>query len=147
MQVILLEESKLGGLGKLANVKAGYARNFLIPRKKAQLATKANLEAFEAIRADLETKSQALRTEAEKRKDIIQGLECTIIANVGEEDKLFGSVTSHDIVESLAALGHKVARKDINMPEGPIHFVGEYDIDISIHLEIIATIKVIVKGE
>lgn len=147
MQVILLEENKLGGLGKLANVKAGYARNFLIPRKKAQLATKANLAAFETIRADLEKKSQALREEAQAQKDKIQDLECTILMNVGEDDKLFGSVGTQNIVEALAKLGHTVERKNVNMPEGIIHFVGEYDIDIALHLDIVATIKVIIKGE
>lgn len=147
MQVILLEESKLGSLGKLTNVKAGYARNFLIPRKKAQLATKENLAAFEKIRADLEKKSQTLRDDAEARKEKINGLECTIISNVGEEGKLFGSVGTHDIVSALTTLGHTVERQDVNMPEGIIHFVGEYDIDIALHLDIVATIKVIVKGE
>ncbi|SFV66128.1 LSU ribosomal protein L9p [hydrothermal vent metagenome] len=148
MQVILLENiKKLGALGDSVNVKAGFARNFLIPQKKAQIATKENLAAFEKIRADLEKKSEKLKAEAIDKKDKIEGLKCVIKANVGEEGKLFGSIGTSDISNTLEKLGHKIAKRDINMPDGVIRFAGEYDIEISLYLDISATIKVVVENE
>ncbi|SMN11753.1 LSU ribosomal protein L9p [uncultured Candidatus Thioglobus sp.] len=146
MQVILLETiGKLGGLGDTTNVKAGYARNFLIPQGKAKPATTANIAEFEAIKADLKKKEAVAIASAETKKMAIDATVCTIKANASEEGKLFGSITTADIVESLTAAGHDVERRDINMPEA-IHHIGEYEISVTLHTNISADIKVVVEA-
>ena len=144
MQVILLEKNeKLGNLGEVANVKSGYARNYLIPQGKAKPVNKANLAAFEIIRAELETKEAVALSEAQTKEAAMKDIVCTISANAGEEGKLYGSVSPADIVESLHSQGFEVEKRDINMPEA-IHHIGEYEISVSIYAEFIVTIKVIV---
>ena len=144
MQVILLEKNeKLGGLGEVANVKSGYARNYLIPQGKAKPLNKANLEAFETIRTDLEAKEKAALSEAQTKEVAMKDIVCTISANAGEEGKLYGSVSPADIVESLHSQGFEVEKRDINMPEA-IRHTGEYEISVSIYAEVIVTVKVIV---
>ena len=148
MQVILLERiKKLGDVGALVNVKAGYARNFLIPGNKAQLATKDNLAAFEQRRAELEEKSKQALTQAQQRQEQLQDFQCVIVSNVSEDGKLFGSVGPADIVEVMAKSGHEVSKKDIDMPDGVIRNTGEYAVNIVLHPEVIAVIKVIVESE
>ena len=144
MQVILLEKNeKLGNLGEVANVKSGYARNYLIPQGKAKPVNKANLAAFEIIRAELETKEAAALSEAQTKEAAMKDIVCTISANAGEEGKLYGSVSPADIVESLHSQGFEVEKRDINMPEA-IRHTGEYEISVSIYAEVIVTVKVIV---
>ena len=144
MQVILLEKNeKLGNLGEVANVKSGYARNYLIPQGKAKPANKANLVAFETIRAELETKEAAALSEAQTKEAAMKDIVCTISANAGEEGKLYGSVSPADIVESLHSQGFEVEKRDINMPEA-IRHTGEYEISVSIYAEVNVTVKVIV---
>ncbi len=146
MQVILLETiGKMGGLGDVANVKAGYARNFLIPQGKAKPATKANLAEFESIRAELEAKEQAAIKIAQNKANAMAGAVCVIKANASEKGKLFGSVTTADIVASLATTGHKVKKREINLSE-VIHHVGEYDVNVVLHADISADIKVVVEA-
>ncbi|SMM97901.1 LSU ribosomal protein L9p [uncultured Candidatus Thioglobus sp.] len=146
MQVILLETiGKLGGLGDTTNVKAGYARNFLIPQGKAKPATAANMAEFEAIKADLEKKEAVAIASAETKKMAIDGTVCTLKANASEEGKLFGSITTADIVASLTAVGHEVERRDINMPEA-IHHIGEYQVSVTLHTNISANIKIVVEA-
>ena len=102
MQVILLEKNeKLGNLGDVANVKSGYARNYLIPQGKAKPANKANLAAFEKIRSELEAKEATALSEAQAKESAMTDIVCTISANAGEEGKLYGSVSPADIVENL----------------------------------------------
>jgi large subunit ribosomal protein L9 len=109
MQVILLETiGKLGGLGDIANVKSGYARNFLIPQGKAKPATAANMAEFKIIKADLEAKEMTMIKAATEKAESMTEVVCTLKANASEEGKLFGSVTTADIVASLADLGHEV---------------------------------------
>jgi large subunit ribosomal protein L9 len=146
MQVILLEKiGKLGGLGDLANVKSGYARNYLIPQGKVKPATAANLAAFETIKADLQAKEAAASKDAQAKADTMSGIVCTIKANAGDEGKLFGSIGTADIVANLAANGHEVEKRDINMPEA-IRHVGEYDISVTLFTDINVDIKVIVEA-
>ncbi|HAY41659.1 MAG TPA: 50S ribosomal protein L9 [Gammaproteobacteria bacterium] len=145
MQVILLEKNqKLGNLGDIANVKSGYARNFLIPQGKAKPATKANIAEFEVIKAELIAKEADILSTAKNLESAMTEVVCTITANASEEGKLYGSVSPADIVESLAKLGHEVEKKDVNMPEA-IRHVGEYNVSVALHTDIVVDIKVIVE--
>ena len=144
MQVILLEKNeKLGNLGDVANVKSGYARNYLIPQGKAKPANKANLTAFETIRVELEAKEAVALSDAQTKESAMTDIVCTISANAGEEGKLYGSVSPADIVENLHSQGLEVEKRDINMPEA-IHHTGEYEVSVSLYAEVLVTIKVIV---
>ena len=146
MQVILLEKiGKLGSLGDLANVKSGYARNFLIPQGKAKPATKANMAEFETIKADLQAKEATAVKDAQTKAEAMSGVVCTIKANAGDEGKLFGSIGTAESVESLATSGHEIEKRDVNMPEA-IRFVGEYEVSVTLYTDIIVTIKVIVEA-
>ena len=144
MQVILLEKNeKLGNLGDVANVKSGYARNYLIPQGKAKPANKANLAAFETIRSELEVKEAAALSDAQTKESAMTDIVCTISANAGEEGKLYGSVSPADIVDNLLSQGFEVEKRDIHMPEA-IRHIGEYEVTVSLYAEVIVTIKVIV---
>ncbi|MCH9645408.1 MAG: 50S ribosomal protein L9 [Proteobacteria bacterium] len=147
MQVILLETiQKVGALGELANVKAGYARNFLIPQGKAKPATKANLAEFETLKADLEAKEAAALKAAQAVEAKMTGTVCTIAANAGDEGKLFGSISTADISASLATAGFEVEKRNVNMPEA-IRHTGEYDISVTLHSSISVAIKVVVEAQ
>jgi len=147
MQVILLETiQKLGTLGQLANVKAGYARNFLIPQGKAKPATKANLAEFEVLKAGLEAKEAASLKDAKAIETKMVGTVCTISANAGDEGKLFGSITTADISASLASAGFEVEKRNVNMPEA-IRHTGEYDVSVNLHSSISVAIKVVIKAQ
>jgi len=148
MQVILMEKiDNLGALGDIVAVRAGYARNYLVPNKKAKIATKDNIEAFEKIRAELEKAAAAAMGEAEALRDKIDGLELKIEANAGQEGKLFGSVTNHEIAEALQAEGFEVERRDIRMPEGPIRNIGEHSVGVHLHSDVDATVTVIINAD
>ena len=144
MQVILLEKNeKLGDLGDIANVKSGYARNYLIPNGKAKPANKENLAAFETIRVELEAKEAAALSEAQTKESAMTDIVCTISANAGEEGKLYGSVSPANIVENLNSQGFEVENRDIHMPEA-IRHTGEYEVTVSLYAEILVAVKVIV---
>ncbi|ABL02408.1 LSU ribosomal protein L9P [Candidatus Ruthia magnifica str. Cm (Calyptogena magnifica)] len=146
MQVILLEKiQKLGDLGDLANVKAGYARNFLIPRSKVKPATKTNLAKFKLIKAELQASEAKILKNAQVIESKMTGTVCTIQANAGEEGKLFGSINTSDIQISLAASGFEVEKRNINMPE-TIHHTGKYEISVDLHTDITVSIKVVIEG-
>lgn len=148
MQVILMEKiDNLGALGEIVNVRAGYARNFLVPRRKAKIATKANIEAFEEIRAELEKAAAEAAAAAEAVRAKLDGTEINLEANAGSEGKLFGSITNHEIAEALQALGFEVERRNVRMPEGPIRNVGEHEVGIHLHTDVDATVKVIVTSD
>ena len=148
MQIILMEKiDNLGSLGEIVNVKAGYARNFLVPRRKAKIATKANIEAFEEIRAELEKVEAAASAAAEKIREKLDGTEVTIEANAGQEGKLFGSVSNLEIAEALNEQGFEVERRNVRMPDGPIRHVGEHEVGVHLHTDVIATIKVIIHSD
>jgi large subunit ribosomal protein L9 len=149
MEVILLEKvGKLGNIGDKVNVKAGYGRNYLVPTNKAVFATAANLEAFEARRAELEAAAAEQRTAAETRGAQLAGLETiTIAANAGDEGKLFGSIGTQDIADALTAAGAEVVKSEVKLPEGALREIGEYDIDIQLHSDVTQAIKLAVVAE
>ena len=149
MEVILLERVRnLGNLGDQVNVKAGYGRNYLIPGGKAVMATKDNIEKFEARRADLEAKANEQLAEAQARAEQLAGLgEVTITARAGDEGKLFGSVTAHDIVDAVKAAGIELEKREVLMPEGPLRNTGTFEIDVALHTDVTQSINVSVIPE
>ena len=147
MEVILLKKvENLGALGNVVKVRPGYARNHLIPQGKAKMATKANLAEFEAIRAELEAEAQATLAAAEARKAQLEGMVLTIKAKAGNEGKLFGSVSNHEIADAIKAAGVEVERREIRMSQGALRHVGEFEISLHLHTEVNATIKVVVEA-
>ncbi|MBW3140534.1 50S ribosomal protein L9 [Ferrimonas balearica] len=146
MDVILLDKvAKLGGLGDKVTVKSGYARNYLLPQGKAVVANAANLEVFEARRAELEAKMAADLSAAEARAEKLAALEAVEIASkAGDEGKLFGSIGTRDIADALTAAGVEVAKAEVRLPEGALRQCGEYDIVIALHSDVTATAKIAV---
>ena len=148
MQVILLEKVvNLGGLGEVVKVKDGFARNFLIPQGKAKRATPENMAEFETRRADLEKTQADALAEAQERGAKIDGLTVQITRKAGVDGRLFGSVTTYDIAEALQGLGHEVERAAIRLPQGPLKAIGDYDLALALHSDIVVHIKVSVLGE
>ncbi len=148
MEVILLEKvNKLGELGDKVNVKSGYGRNFLIPQNKAVPATKEHLAEFEAKRAEFEKAEKDSLAAAELRVKSLSELIVTIARNAGEEGKLFGSVTAGDIATAVSEAGVELEKRDVRLPEGPIHELGEFDIDLHLHADVNTTVKVNVIAE
>ena len=149
MQVILLDKiANLGGLGDQVVVKSGFARNFLFPKGKAVPATKANIETFEARRADLEAKIAEDLAAAQARADKLEALaEVTLVSKAGDEGKLFGSIGTRDIAEAISAVGVEVAKSEVRLPLGTIRETGEFDVAIAVHSDVSTTIKVIVIAE
>jgi len=145
MQVILLEKiRKLGNLGETVAVKRGFGRNYLVPQGKAVYATESNIKAFEARRAELEKKAQAILAEAEKRAAVLNKITLTMSAQASDEGKLYGSIGLNEIKEAFAQLGHDVSRRDMVLPEGPIHTVGEGVVEILLHSDVIASVQIVV---
>jgi large subunit ribosomal protein L9 len=148
MEVILLDKvGKLGNVGDRVEVKAGFGRNFLLPSGKAVAATAANIAEFEAKRAELEAAAAAKVGEAESRAEKLADVVVTIAANAGDEGKLFGSIGARDIAEAITAAGVEVVKAEVNLPEGTLREVGEYDIDLQLHADVVATVKVVVEAE
>lgn len=149
MEVILLDKiAKLGGLGDKVTVKSGYARNYLLPQGKAVFASKANVEHFEARRAELEAKLAETLAAAEARAEKVAALaEVTIASKAGDEGKLFGSIGTKDIADAITAAGVEVAKSEVRMPLGTIRETGEFDIAIHLHTDVDTSIKVNVIAE
>jgi len=148
MQIILMEKVvNLGNLGDLVKVKDGYARNFLIPHGKAKRATPAAKAEFEARRADLEKAAAEKLVEAQAYAGKIEGAVVTVARKAGVDGRLFGSVTNHDVADGLAALGFEVEKSGIRMPMGPLKAVGETELEVALHTDVLAKIKVVVVGE
>ena len=145
MQVILLDKvANLGSLGDQVNVKAGYARNFLVPQGKAVPATKKNIEFFEARRAELEAVLAAANARAEK----INALETvTIASKAGDEGKLFGSIGTRDIADAVTAAGVEVAKSEVRLPNGVLRTTGEHEVSFQVHSEVFAKVIVNVVAE
>lgn len=145
MQIILLEKvGTLGGLGDVVTVKNGYARNFLIPTGKARRANAANLAEFEARRAELEAKQADILATAQAAQAKIEGQEFTVQQKAGVDGRLFGSVTNADIAEVISATGTEVVRSTVRLPNGPLKAIGEYEVEIALHHDAVATVKIIV---
>ncbi|RDE25035.1 50S ribosomal protein L9 [Motiliproteus coralliicola] len=148
MEVILLEKvGKLGGLGDKVNVKAGYGRNYLVPYGKAVPATKSNIESFEARRAELEKAAAEKLAAAEARAEKLNELELTIVAKAGDEGKLFGSIGTRDIADAIAAAGGDADKSEVRLPEGVLRSTGEYEIDVQLHSDVTAVVKLNVTAE
>ena len=148
MNVILLEPmANLGDLGDEVSVKAGFARNFLLPQGKAALATKENVKEFEARRAELEKAAAAELKAAQDRAKLVEGMDLVIPANVGSEGKLFGSVGPIDISDAFSKVGVEIARAEVRMPDGPIHEVGDFVIGLHLHPEVDVDVNVKVVPE
>jgi large subunit ribosomal protein L9 len=148
MQVILMEKVvNLGGLGDVVKVKDGYARNFLIPRGKSKRVTEQTLKEFEAKRADLEKAAAAELTAAQEKGAKLDGLLLQITRKAGEDGKLFGSVTNFDIAEALQAQGFPIERSHIRLPDGPLKQIGDQQLAIAVHPDVVVHITVSVLGE
>ena len=148
MQIILLEKVvNLGNLGDIVKVKDGYARNFLIPQGKAKRATQANLAEFEARRAELERVQAEKLAAAQEAAAKLEGVTVQVARKAGMDGRLFGSVGNADIAEALAAQGFAIDRAAIRMPEGPLKQVGDVQLEIGLHADVVATITVSVVGE
>ena len=149
MQIILLQRIvNLGKLGETVDVKPGYGRNFLIPQGKALPATKANIEKFEACRAELEAAAQAAVEAAQARGTAIEALQrVEIAATAGEEGKLFGSIGTRDIADALTAAGCETDKSEVRLPDGVIRELGDYEIMMQLHPEVASTITVSVVAE
>ena len=148
MNVILLEKiGKLGEIGDTANVKAGYARNFLFPQRKAIPATKENLSEFDQRKAELMAAHDSKVGAAQDRAKKVEGASLRIEVNASDEGKLFGSVGTRDIVQALnSKTGSDIAKSEILMPHGVIRELGDYEITLDLGNDIHAAIKVTVAG-
>lgn len=148
MQVILLEKvGRLGNLGDQVNVKSGYGRNFLIPFGKAVAATKNNVAEFEQRRAELEAAAAERRAAAEARAAKLADLVVTIAANAGDEGKLFGSIGTRDIADAISAAGVAVEKSEVRLPNGVIREIGEFDVHVQLHSDVMQSIKLQVVAE
>lgn len=148
MNVILLDKiENLGNLGDKVTVRAGYARNYLIPGGKAKYATVANIAEFEERRAELEKNAAETLAKAEKRREQLADIEVTIEANVGTEGKLFGSIGPAEVADAVTAAGVALEKREIRMPEGALRHTGEFDIDVHLHIDVDTSVKVVVVGE
>lgn len=148
MEVILLEKvHKLGALGDRVNVKPGFGRNYLIPSGKAVSATADNIAKFDARRAELEKQEQDALNEANARAEKLNETTVSIARKAGDEGKLFGSVGTADIAEAVSATGVELSKQEIRLPEGPIRSTGEIELDVQLHADVTATIKVNVVAE
>ena len=149
MEVILLENiASLGELGEKVQVKAGYGRNFLIPKGKAVPATDDNVALFEARRVELEAAAADFVAKMEARATNINSLgPIEISANSGEEGKLFGSVGTRDIADAINETGCEVDKSEIRLPDGALRELGEYKILIQLHGDITAEVDLSVIQE
>ncbi len=142
MQVILLERvENLGVIGDEVKVRDGFARNFLLPQKKALRATDANRKAFEGRRAEIEAKNAEARAAAEKAGGKIDGQSYVLIRQAGEAGQLYGSVSSRDIADEIVKGGAKIERGAIVLDK-PIKTIGVYDVRVRLHAEVSANVKV-----
>jgi large subunit ribosomal protein L9 len=147
MQIILQEDiDKLGHRGDVVTVKPGYARNYLLPRSLAIEATAGNMKALERIRTSLAKKTATELEAAKKQADLLSGVSVSFKRKTGENDQMFGSVTSGDISEALAAQGFKIDKRQVQLAE-PIKTIGEHDVTVKVFRDVTAHIKVTVEKE
>ena len=148
MEVILLEKIRnLGDIGDTVKVKAGFARNFLLPQGKVVSATTKNVAQFEKRRAELEAKAAESLASAKARAEKLAQLSLNVAMKASEEGNLFGSVGTREIVKAFAAHDEKVDKNEIIFPEGPIHQIGEFEINLQLHTDVIVPVKVNVVAE
>ncbi|MCP3713537.1 50S ribosomal protein L9 [Paraburkholderia sp. CNPSo 3274] len=148
MQIILLEKVvNLGNLGDIVKVKDGYARNFLIPNKKARRATKDAIAEFEVRRAELEKAAAEKLAAAQAEGEKLNGLTVQIGQKAGVDGRLFGSVTNADIAVALTKQGFAVEKAQVRLPEGPLKMVGDHPVHVSLHTDVLVDVTVSVLGE
>lgn len=148
MEVILLEKIRnLGDVGEKVNVKAGFARNYLLPQKMAVTATPDNIAKFEERCAELEKKAADSLAVAKSRAEALGKLTINISMRASEEGKLFGSVGTHEIVNAIKELGVEVDKKEIILPQGPIHQLGEFEISLQLHTDVNVLLRINVVAE
>jgi large subunit ribosomal protein L9 len=147
MQIILQEDvEKLGTRGQVVEVAEGYARNFLLPRKLALEASAGNMKRLEKMRAVFAKKEATEKGDAQKLAELLGGVSLEVARKAGENDQLFGSVTSADISDALAAKGFTIDKRKIVLAE-PLKVIGEYEVPLKLHREVSATVKLAVKKE
>ena len=148
MQIILLEKViNLGNLGEIVRVKDGYARNFLIPERKARRATESAKAEFEAKRVELEKAAAVKLTASQAEGEKLNGATVKVSQKAGVDGRLFGSVTNQDVAEELGKMGFKVLKSQVRMPTGPIKVVGDSKVGVSLHTDVLVEVTVSVLGE
>ncbi len=147
MQIILQEDiDKLGHRGDVVTVKPGYARNYLLPRSLAIEATPGNMNALERIRTSLAKKTATELEAAKKQAELLTGVSLNFKRKTGENDQMFGSVTTGDIAEGLAVQGFKIDKRQVQLAE-PIKAIGEHDVTVKVFRDVVAHIRAIVEKE
>ena len=148
MEVILLKNvGRLGALGDKVKVRSGYGRNYLVPGGFAVSATAANLEAFEARRAELEREAAASLASAQTRQASLEGLRVTIARKAGDQGRLFGSVGAGDIADAVTAAGVPITKPEVRLTGGAFRAVGEFQVTLHLHPEVDAMVTVDVVPE
>ena len=144
MKIILLDKiQRLGEIGDIVEVNSGYARNFLIPQKKAAFASEKNISEVEARKDELAAISEDMLINAQARGKDIEGSQCEILVPVTEEGALYGSVGTREISEAFSSMGIQIDKSEVQLPEGPIKETGDHNISISVHPEV--SVEVLVK--
>ncbi len=148
MKVILLDKIiRLGDIGDVVNVKSGFARNFLIPQKKAMFANDENIKIVEAKKAELAAESEDLKVKAQASADSVSGKEIVIKVSVSEEGTMYGSIGTREIEEACQQADIQIDKSQIQLPEGPIKEIGEHSVSVSFHQEVSTEIMVKVESE
>lgn len=149
MQVILLDKvAQLGTVGDQVTVKAGFARNYLIPQGKAVMATTANIAHFEARRAELEAKAAEALSAAQARAAAIANLAAIVITSkAGDDGRLFGSVGARDIADAVSTAGVAVTKSEVRLPEGALRAIGEHEVKLHLHAEVNAVVTINIVSE
>jgi large subunit ribosomal protein L9 len=147
MQIILQEDvEKLGHRGDVVNVKPGYARNFLLPKKLAVEATRGNMKALERIRGSLAKKTATELDAAKKQAEALTGVSLKFLRKTGENDQMFGSVTTGDIADGLKAQGFSIDKRQVQLAD-PLKSLGEFPVTVKVFREVTSEIKVYVEKE
>ncbi|OBV36676.1 50S ribosomal protein L9 [Janthinobacterium psychrotolerans] len=145
MQIILLEKVvNVGNLGEVVKVKDGYARNFLIPQRLARRATATAIAEFEVKRAELEKAAAAKLAASQAQGEKLSGLTVQVAQKAGVDGRLFGSVTNFDIAEALTKQGFAVEKAQVRMPTGPLKVVGEHNVSVALHTDVVVEVVIAV---
>ncbi|HDR9055540.1 TPA: 50S ribosomal protein L9 [Burkholderia vietnamiensis] len=148
MQIILLEKvANLGNLGDIVKVKDGYARNFLIPNRKARRATKEAIAEFEVRRAELEKIAAEKLAASQAVGEKLNGQAFEVTQKSGVDGRLFGSVTNGDVAELLKKTGFEVEKLQVRMPEGPLKMIGEHVVQVALHTDVVVDVTINVIGD
>lgn len=148
MEVILLEKvANLGNLGDKVTIKSGYGRNYLVPYGKAVAATAKKIAEFEERRAELEKAAAEKLSAAQARANALSKLEVVIAHKAGDEGRLFGSIGTHNIAEAITAAGVAVEKHEVRLPHGAIRHIGEFEIDITLHTDVVAKMPIKIIAE